>query len=169
MNIVQHLKHISLRPKLCLPQLPLRPVTAKLSAAKSRTDFVKNGQSSAPLGLGMFVSLTDVSRSSNLLYPKEDRNTSTLLYICKACHATTTHDSACTYRQQLGATVQETAGVTTDVANDPTVGSAPSELLLPCLCTLCGEQLRCKECGSEVMEDSDSSEISMSSLSPSSL
>ncbi|EXJ92931.1 hypothetical protein A1O3_01487, partial [Capronia epimyces CBS 606.96] len=82
---------------------------------------------------------------SNLLYPKEDRTTSTLLYICKACHATTTHDSACTYRHQLGSTVQETAGVTTDVANDPTVGSAPSEL--PCFCTLCGNQLKCGQCG----------------------
>jgi DNA-directed RNA polymerase II subunit RPB9 len=90
-------------------------------------------------------------RSSNLLYPKEDRETSTLLYICKACHATTEHDSACTYRHQLGATVQETAGVTTDVANDPTVGAALSEL--PCMCTLCGEALRCKSCGVPAMDD----------------
>lgn len=100
----------------------------------------------------------DDSRSSNLLYPKEDRATSTLLYICKACHATTTHDSACTYRQQLGATVQETAGVTTDVANDPTVGSASSEL--PCFCTLCGNQLKCSDCGDDIIEDSDISELS---------
>ncbi|KAK5058867.1 hypothetical protein LTR84_011131 [Exophiala bonariae] len=67
------------------------------------------------------VSYRFCQECSNLLYPKEDRATSTLLYICKACHATTTHDSACTFRQQLGANVQETAGVTTDVANDPTV------------------------------------------------
>ncbi|KAI1625025.1 putative DNA directed RNA polymerase II 15 kDa subunit [Exophiala viscosa] len=67
------------------------------------------------------VSYRFCQECSNLLYPKEDKATSTLLYICKACHAMTTHDSACTYRQQLGATVQETAGVTTDVANDPTL------------------------------------------------
>ncbi|EXJ90949.1 hypothetical protein A1O1_04056 [Capronia coronata CBS 617.96] len=101
------------------------------------------------------VSYRFCQECSNLLYPKEDRETSTLLYICKACHATTTHDSACTYRHQLGSTVQETAGTTTDVANDPTVGSAPSEL--PCFCSLCGEQLRCGECGSRAMEDSDQS------------
>lgn len=96
--------------------------------------------------------------SSNLLYPKEDRNTSTLLYICKACHATTTHDSACTYRQQLGSTVQETAGVTTDVSNDPTVGAAALEL--PFLCTLCGDPLRCSKCGAAGLEDSGDSESS---------
>ncbi|KIV92267.1 hypothetical protein PV10_06724 [Exophiala mesophila] len=71
---------------------------------------------------------------SNLLYPKEDRATSTLLYICKACHATTTHDSACTFRQHLGATVQETAGVTTDVANDPTLPRAKQ------ICPKCREE-----------------------------
>ncbi|KIX98507.1 uncharacterized protein Z520_05808 [Fonsecaea multimorphosa CBS 102226] len=91
------------------------------------------------------VSYRFCQECSNLLYPKEDRATSTLLYICKACHATSQHDSACTYRQQLGANVQETAGTTADVAHDPTVGTASSEL--PPLCTLCGEPLRCNTCG----------------------
>ncbi|KAJ4502852.1 hypothetical protein HRR81_001080 [Exophiala dermatitidis] len=104
------------------------------------------------------VSYRFCQECSNLLYPKEDRATSTLLYICKACHATTTHDSACTYRHQLGSTVQETAGVTTDVANDPTVGSALPEL--PCLCTLCGDPLKCGKCGLQATEDSDQSEYS---------
>ncbi|KEF63284.1 uncharacterized protein A1O9_01261 [Exophiala aquamarina CBS 119918] len=93
------------------------------------------------------VSYRFCQECSNLLYPKEDRATSTLLYICKACHATTTHDSACTFRQHLGANVQETAGVTTDVANDPTVGS--DFLAMPPSCTLCGDQLRCSQCGEE--------------------
>ncbi|KAL2434203.1 hypothetical protein ABEF95_004984 [Exophiala dermatitidis] len=79
------------------------------------------------------VSYRFCQECSNLLYPKEDRATSTLLYICKACHATTTHDSACTYRHQLGSTVQETAGVTTDVANDPTLPHATQR------CPKCGE------------------------------
>jgi len=69
--------------------------------------------------------------SSNLLYPKENRETSELLYICKACHAVTKHDSACTYRNHLGSTVTETAGVTTDVANDPTVGAASPSISVP--------------------------------------
>ncbi|KIV81792.1 hypothetical protein, variant 2 [Exophiala sideris] len=107
---------------------------------------------------GSEVSYRFCQECSNLLYPKEDKATSTLLYICKACHAMTTHDSACTYRQQLGATVQETAGVTTDVANDPTVGSASSEL--PCFCTLCGNALRCRDCGHDILEDSEASEFS---------
>lgn len=96
--------------------------------------------------------------SSNLLYPKEDRETSTLLYVCKACHAVTKHDSACTYRQHLGSTVTETAGVTTDVANDPTVGSPTSEM--PSFCTLCGDQIRCFECGKPPLEESDCSILS---------
>ena len=91
--------------------------------------------------------------SSNLLYPREQRETSQLFYVCKACHATTKYDNACTYRNQLGSTVTETAGVTTDVANDPTVG-APS-LQLPCFCTMCGDQLKCYKCGASAMEDPD--------------
>lgn len=95
--------------------------------------------------------------SSNLLYPKEDRATATLLYICKACHATSQHDSACTYRQHLGATVQETAGTTADVAHDPTVGAVPPEITAT-NCLLCGDALRCNKCGQ--LPDSDDSELS---------
>ncbi|OQU94741.1 hypothetical protein CLAIMM_01052 isoform 2 [Cladophialophora immunda] len=73
------------------------------------------------------VSYRFCQECSNLLYPKEDRATSTLLYICKACHATSQHDSACTYRQQLGANVQETAGTTADVSHDPTLPRAPKK------------------------------------------
>ncbi|KIW40959.1 hypothetical protein, variant 1 [Exophiala oligosperma] len=114
------------------------------------------------------VSYRFCQECSNLLYPKEDRNTSTLLYICKACHATTTHDSACTYRQQLGATVQETAGVTTDVSNDPTVGSDSLEIPL-CFCTFCGERVRCSKCEDKAMDDPDLSGSLESSPSPPSL
>lgn len=61
---------------------------------------------------------------SNLLYPKEDRTVNRLKFVCKACTAVTEHDTACTYRHHLGSTVTETAGVTTDVANDPTLPRA---------------------------------------------
>ncbi|KAJ9605453.1 DNA-directed RNA polymerase II core subunit rpb9 [Cladophialophora chaetospira] len=101
------------------------------------------------------VSYRFCQECSNLLYPKEDRATATLLYICKACHATSQHDSACTYRQHLGATVQETAGTTADVAHDPTVGAASPELS-SINCLLCGDALRCRKCGQ--LPDSDDSE-----------
>jgi len=105
--------------KPCLHLALLPPVKAKPSGVKLLTGSVKNGNygQSCP-----FLRTSDLV-SSNLLYPKEDRATSELLYICKACHAVSKHDSACTYRAQLGATVADTAGVTTDVANDPTVGA----------------------------------------------
>jgi DNA-directed RNA polymerase II subunit RPB9 len=61
-------------------------------------------------------------RSSNLLYPKEDPGTRTLSYVCKACHHIEPAEPSCTYRKELGVNVTETAGVTTDVANDPTAG-----------------------------------------------
>lgn len=92
-------------------------------------------------------------RSSNLLYPKEDRATSQLLFVCKACHATQVFDSACTYRNHLGSNVTETAGVTTDVANDPTVRDESH--MLPCFCTVCGDQVRCGGCGDPALEESD--------------
>lgn len=50
----------------------------------------------------------------------------------------------------MGSTVTETAGVTTDVANDPTVGDNSPEF--PVFCTMCGEQLRCKTCDEPAYE-----------------
>ena len=97
-------------------------------------------------------------RSSNLLYPKEDRATSTLLFECKACMAKVQHDNACTYRHHLGSTVTETAGVTTDVANDPTVGE--QSLQVPSFCTMCGNELKCVTCGELATEDPENSELS---------
>ena len=95
--------------------------------------------------------------SSNLLYPKEDRATATLLFVCKACHHTELFDNPCTYRNQLGSTVTETAGITADVENDPTVGDKSHILLVPSFCTMCGYEIRCRECGQADMEASDES------------
>lgn len=64
--------------------------------------------------------LTDLA-SSNLLYPREDRQVSKLIYVCKACSSVQESEPACTYRAQLSSNVQETAGVVQNVANDPTV------------------------------------------------
>jgi DNA-directed RNA polymerase subunit M/transcription elongation factor TFIIS len=97
------------------------------------------------------------SISSNLLYPKEDRSTNELKFVCKACTAVTQTDSACTYRHHLGSTVTETAGVTTDVANDPTVGGTSLEAYF---CMMCGDALRCSDCGVFVVEGSGTEELS---------
>lgn len=51
----------------------------------------------------------------------------------------------------MGATVTETAGVTTDVANDPTVGDSSLEVYF---CTMCGDALRCGACGICAVDDS---------------
>lgn len=61
--------------------------------------------------------------SSNLLYPKEVAvgNEHQLTYVCKACGYVQAANASCTFRRELGSNVTETAGVTTDVSNDPTV------------------------------------------------
>lgn len=89
---------------------------------------------------------------SNLLYPKEDRMTNTLNYICKACGQVQPAEASCTYRNQLGSTVTETAGVTTDVANDPTVGKT-LEVHNPYDCSKCGGDVTCNHCGSSLLVD----------------
>ncbi|EEP75954.1 predicted protein [Uncinocarpus reesii 1704] len=70
---------------------------------------------------------------SNLLYPKEDRTTNTLMFSCRTCHVGEPATSHCVFQNKLNSQVGDTAGVTQDVASDPTVG-------LP-FCTLCGEQI----------------------------
>lgn len=129
---------------------------AKASEARLHIDFVKIGQYGP--ASRTFTTLPNSLSSSNLLYPKEDRATSQLLFVCKACHATQIFDSACTYRNQLGSTVTETAGVTTDVANDPTVRD--DSFLVPCFCTMCGEEVRCGGCEESAMEEFDVSDLS---------
>ena len=69
--------------------------------------------------------------SSNLLYPKEDRATNTLLFSCRTCHVSEPASSYCVFQNQLNTQVGDTAGVTQDVGSDPTVG-------LSC-CMMCGE------------------------------
>lgn len=97
--------------------------------------------------------LANLNTSSNMLYPKEDRATSELLYVCRACHAVQKFDTNCTERKYLSNTIRETSGVTTDVANDPTVGDDSSAL--PCFCTMCGDALRCGICDEPIAEVSD--------------
>jgi DNA-directed RNA polymerase II subunit RPB9 len=73
-----------------------------------------------------------------MLYPKEDRANSRLMYACRTCQFSEPASSSCVYRNQLSNTVGETAGVTLDVGSDPTVGSLSCSELEP-FCTLCGK------------------------------
>lgn len=76
--------------------------------------------------------------SSNLLYPKEDRSSNTLVFACRTCHVDEPATSYCVFQNKLNSQVGETAGVTQDVGSDPTVG-------LP-LCLLCGQEVYCDLC-----------------------
>lgn len=85
------------------------------------------------------VHLAD-SSSSNLLYPKEDRVNNRLMFTCRTCHVSEPATSPCVYQNRLNLQVGDTAGVTQDVASDPTVG-------IPEFCTFCGEEIACSDCG----------------------
>lgn len=73
--------------------------------------------------------------SSNMLYPKEDRNSNKLMFACRTCQFSEDAVSSCVFRNNLYNTVGETAGVTQDVGSDPTVSSHLYS------CTLCGEEI----------------------------
>ncbi|CEJ61043.1 Putative DNA-directed RNA polymerase subunit [Penicillium brasilianum] len=87
---------------------------------------------------------------SNLLYPKEDRITNQLMFTCRTCHVGEPATSHCVYQNKLNSQVGDTAGVTQDVASDPTV-CAPEPILgflnIPGFCTCCGKEISCETCG----------------------
>ena len=64
-----------------------------------------------------------LSHSSNMLYPKEDRTSNTLLFACRTCDYAENAGASCIYRNSLKETIAETPGNVQDVAQDPTVGS----------------------------------------------
>ena len=84
-----------------------------------------------------------------MLYPKEDKMTSRLMYACRTCQSSKEATSSCVFRNYLSTNVGETAGVTQDVGNDPTVG--PTLFL----CLLCGTNIVAEE----EAEDNDVVEI----------
>lgn len=95
--------------------------------------------------------------SSNLLFPREDKSENKLLFACRTCNFTEEAPSSCVMRHEIASTVGATAGVTAEVAQDPTVGSSPSDAQavqdalseeVPC-CTMCGLPIMCDECGEE--------------------
>jgi DNA-directed RNA polymerase II subunit RPB9 len=78
-----------------------------------------------------------------MLYPKEDPERKELFFTCRTCHYSEEPSTACVYRNDLSTTVGETAGITQDVGQDPTV--RPD--LFPELCTVCGQEILCETCG----------------------
>lgn len=80
-------------------------------------------------------------RSSNMLYPREDKMANKLVFQCRNCNWSTNVGPTCIYRNELSGNVSETAGVIQDVASDPTVGDP-----VPEFCTLCGEAILCPTC-----------------------
>jgi len=74
-----------------------------------------------------------------MLYPKENKETSELMFACRTCQYSEKATSSCVYRNNLDTSIGETAGVTQDVGSDPTVG-------LPGFCTVCGIPVRCSFC-----------------------
>ncbi|KAI9711112.1 MAG: DNA-directed RNA polymerase II core subunit rpb9 [Chrysothrix sp. TS-e1954] len=99
---------------------------------------------------------------SNLLYPREHAETQKLIYACATCPYEEEAKTSCVYRNELGNTVGETAGITQDVGSDPTVGDFS-------LCTMCGQPIMCQFCGKAQadsfialeVEDQVSDEVSM--------
>ena len=63
------------------------------------------------------------SECSNMLYPKEDEEAHKLQFTCRTCQYTEEATSMCIFRNILNNSAGETAGVTQDVGQDPTVGS----------------------------------------------
>ncbi|KAF2126026.1 hypothetical protein P153DRAFT_369402 [Dothidotthia symphoricarpi CBS 119687] len=78
------------------------------------------------------------------------------MFACRTCSFVEEAPSSCVMRHEIASTVGATAGVTAEVAQDPTVGLShsvsqaslsPNEDL-PC-CTMCGMDIMCVECGED--------------------
>jgi hypothetical protein len=82
-----------------------------------------------------------------MLYPKEDPTDNTLDFACRTCSFSEKAATSCVFRNELRNTVGETAGITQDVGQDPTVGLSDSDI--PDFCTFCGNEIFCEICGQE--------------------
>ncbi|PPJ54718.1 hypothetical protein CBER1_06880 [Cercospora berteroae] len=124
--------------------------------------------SPAPEGKGddsKKISFRFCRECSNMLYPKEDRMSNTLMFACRTCQFSEQAAASCIWRNSLKEDVQETAGNVDDVAQDPTVGSdSPSDTYMtedegdddeldieaqdfePEMCTMCGQEILCPIC-----------------------
>ena len=82
---------------------------------------------------------------SNMLYPKEDPESRKLLYTCRTCQFVEDAATTCVFRNLLNSASGETAGVTQDVATDPTVSGVA--------CVVCGRFLG--PAGADVMGEEE--------------
>lgn len=73
------------------------------------------------------------SECSNLLFPREDKAEGKLLYACKTCSFSEDAPTACVMRHEIASTVGDTAGITQDVGQDPTLPRISKP------CPTCGE------------------------------
>lgn len=103
----------------CQTPAPPSPRFAKRHTTKSPSVSAVNGASSL-LPLSLTTQLTP-PYSSNMLYPHEDRLNNVLLYRCRTCQATESATNYCVFRNVLGGSSGETAGVITDIGSDPTL------------------------------------------------
>lgn len=97
--------------------------------------------------------------SANLLYPKEDKQKNELEFACRTCYYSEKAETTCIFRNELANTVGETAGITQDIGEDPTVSDdadpyypnttpdADMTESVPEFCTMCGNEIFCAFCG----------------------
>lgn len=102
-----------------------------------------------------------------MLYPKEDREGSQLMFACRTCEYSEPATASCIWRNSLKEDIKETAGNIDDVAQDPTVGNPSDSVMkdaqqededdeeeeeplggdiVPELCTMCGQEILCPIC-----------------------
>ncbi|KAF1986643.1 DNA-directed RNA polymeras-like protein II subunit rpb9 [Aulographum hederae CBS 113979] len=58
---------------------------------------------------------------SNMLYPRDDDAEQRLMFACRTCQYSEPATSSCIFRNDLSTTVGDTAGITQDVSQDPTL------------------------------------------------
>lgn len=97
------------------------PQTTRLSPrmTESSSDSVANG--TIALSPILHDAPLTLCASSNMLYPREDKETNQLIFQCRNCQWPTAVGPTCIYRNEVSHNLRETAGVVTDVASDPTV------------------------------------------------
>jgi DNA-directed RNA polymerase II subunit RPB9 len=80
------------------------------------------------------------------------------MFACRTCSFQEEAASSCVMRHEIASSVGDTAGITQDVGQDPTVGLTRSlstttlsddQGTLPPLCTMCGQEILCIVCGEE--------------------
>ena len=86
-------------------------------------NFLKNRcvNNFSSLFVSTMTSLRTCAECNNILYPREDPDNKRLLYACRHCDYSEIASQPLVYRNDLQRAAAETAGVTTDVASDPTL------------------------------------------------